>query len=221
MSAVLAAEAFARAAAEVFGSLLERMHPSWAQAMGFDKSTLGSTARGSPGLRAVWAEAVAVRLDLRWPDVSAATEPLHLLWLLPPPQIERVCSARALFACRDALARCVDAPVRRNARALVGAAAFQALVAVPAQRTGSAAVLGELESGLSAVNGFDLLKAGSRWADERALRLVQLVLPPLQLETEPPAPCHAEHALFAHHFQTIFPEHAWLFGSSPAHTTSE
>jgi hypothetical protein len=220
MSALLAAESFARAAADVFATLLERMHPAWAQAMGFDKATLAAAAGGSRGLRAVWAEAVAVRLDLRWPDVSAATEPLHLLWLLAPAQIERVCSARALFACRDALARSVDASVRRSARALVGPAAFEALVAVPAQRTGSAAGLGEVESGFTGVNGFALLQAGSRWADSRAQRLVQLVLPPLQLATEPPAACEAEHALFARHFSTLFPEHAWLFGSNPAHTTS-
>lgn len=220
MSALLAAESFACAAAEVFASLLERMHPAWAQAMGFDKGTLAVEATGSRGLRAVWAEAVAVRLDLRWPDVSSATEPLHLLWLLPPLQIERVCGARALFACRDALARCVDASVRRSARALVGPAAFEALVAVPAQRTGAVAALGELDSGFAAVNGFALLQAGSSWADPRAQRLVQLVLPPLQLAAEPPAPCEAEHALFARHFSTIFPEHAWLFGSNPARTTS-
>jgi hypothetical protein len=215
MSALLAAEAFARAAAEVFATLLERMHPAWAQAMGLDQGKLAGAAPSALGSRAVWAEAVAARLDL-----SAAKEPLQLLWLLPPSQIRRVCSARMVFTCRGALARSVDAQARRSARALVGAAAFEALIAVPAQRSIGVSALAALEAGFTDIDGFALLQAGSSWSDARAQRLVQLVLPPAQTVAEAPVRCDAEHALFSHHFPTIFPEHAWLFGSNLAHTTS-
>ncbi len=217
MSAVLTAEKFSRAAAEVFVTLLDRIHPAWVRSMGID---MGAVSAVSPASRAVWTEVVAVRFDLRWPDLSVAAEPLQLLWLLPPLQIQRVCCARALFACRDALMRSVDAHVRRSARALVGPAAFDALTVVPGQRVGSAPVLAEPDTGRTSVSGLALLQTSSTWADARAHRLVQLALPPLEAAPAQPASSDAEHALFASHLPTIFPEHSWLFGSNPDHTTS-
>lgn len=207
-----AALVLAREAAVVFASLLERLHPTWAHAIGIDLAL--------PGQRAVWAEVASVRFDLRWPDLSVARSALALLWLLPPAEVQRVCIARALFACREPLTRSVDGQVRRRARALVGALVYEALAASPAPRGEATPLPADFESDSLGLTGWRLLDQATVWRDLRARRLVQLMLPLSGVTSPTPTPSAAEHDLFVRLLPHFFPEHAWLFGSNPARCAS-
>jgi len=209
-----AALVLAREAAVVFASLLDRLHPSWVRAVGIDLAVT------TPGHCAVWIEAITSRFDLRWPDLSAARSALELLWLLPPAEVQRVCIARALFACREPLARCVDGQVRRRARELVGAPAYEALAALPAPRGGGLPLPADVDSESLGLDGWQLLDQATEWRDSRARRLVQLMLPLSGVPSPKFKPSAAEHALFVLQLPHLFPEHAWLFGFNPARCIS-
>ncbi len=205
-------------AGQVLQDLPRRLHPSWIDTVGADPATL---AAGGPELLNI---ALLARFDLRWPDLSAASHALELAWLLPPAQLARLCAARALFAVRGALARSVDAGARRRARALVGDASFEALVAVPQPRREDTALPADDTPAVLA-HGLALLDAALQWRDARSRRLIALMLPPAgrpatPAAAQPPHAAAAEHTAFAAALHTLFPEHAWLFGSEPATSTS-
>ncbi|WP_425258738.1 type III secretion protein HrpB4 [Rubrivivax sp. RP6-9] len=216
----------AEQAGQVLHDLPRHLHPGWIDAVGADPALL---AAGGPGLLNT---ALLARFDLRWPDLSAAQHALEIAWLLPPGQLARLCAARALFAVRGALARSVDAGARRRARALVGDSSFEALMAVPQARRDAAAPAAALpgdDAPAVQARGWTLLDQALRWRDARSRRLIELMLPPPPSPVRPPAstpvaaPEHAyaaEHAAFAAALHTLFPEHAWLFGSEPATLTS-
>lgn len=204
-------------AGQALQQLPQRLHPAWVQAVGANPALLST---GGPGLLNL---ALLARFDLRWPDLSAASHALELAWLLPRDELGRLCAARALYAFRGTLARTVDAGLRRAARALVGSAAFQALVQLPAPRRDSH-VLPATEADAARLAGWAMLKQGLPWRDLRSRRLVELMLPPAVTGTSPPtdpdADPAADHVAFASAVPILFPEHAWLFGSEPASWTS-
>jgi hypothetical protein len=163
------------------------------------------------------------RFDLCWPDLSAARHPLELAWLLPPGDVRRVCAARSLFACRDALARTVDAGLRRQARALVGSHTLEALLAEQVRRPGEP-VPDPWSPDIITTLGWNLLKRALPWHDRRSRRLMDLMFPPaaarLPRPVRPERDLAAEHTAFCAVLSQLFPEHAWLFGSSLATSKS-
>jgi hypothetical protein len=211
-------------AGAVLQDLPQRLHPAWIDTVGADPATL---AAGGPELLNI---ALLARFDLRWPDLSAASHALEIAWLLPPAQLARLCAARALFAVRGALARSVDAGARRRARALVGDGSFHGLMAVPQARRDAAAPAPALpgdDTPAVQARGWTLIDQALRWRDARSRRLIELMLPPSPqpARAAPPVPAAdrsaaEEHAAFTTALPTLFPEHAWLFGSEPATSTS-
>jgi hypothetical protein len=196
----------AHAAAEVFEDLAQRVHPAWIESLGAGIDTIATRRPILLG------ELLLTRFDLRWPDLSAATEALERVWLLPPPEVRRLCGARALFGWRDALKRSVDGRLRRHARALVGDSAFDIITGNPDPRPGTVELPSELEPDWVCTQGWTLLKSASDWPDARSRRLVDLMLPP----NDPGAPAlpaiEADHGLFMAELPTILPEYPWLFG---------
>ena len=201
----------ARRAALALASMSKRVHPAWIASLGRDVETV---AVNRPALLD---ELLLSRFDLRWPDLSAASHGPEYMWLLPPEQVKRVCSARALYTWRDALDRCVVAQVRRTARALVGDVAFKTLLARSDPRPHSVTLPESLDADEVCAFGWSQLKAGLPWRDARSCRLVDLMLPPVKVAESPGAV--DDHALFMADLPAMFPELLWLFGSNPATTT--
>jgi hypothetical protein len=203
-------------AAQTLSDLPNRLHPGWVESMGADPAVLHAGGAG------VLNAALLARFDLRWPDLSAAGHGLELAWLLAPDQLVRLCAARALFAWRGALARCVDAGVRRRVRALVGTETFDAIVGMAQGRREAAAA--PLEAEVALPLGWSLLRRALPWRDVRSRRLVELMLPPVPAHIVAAlgerADESAEHDGFASTLLDLFPEHSWLFGLEPASLTS-
>jgi hypothetical protein len=200
--------ALAREAARVLGSLGQRVHASWIGLLG----PAGMPPQHIDRL-------LLARFDLRWPDLGVASGGLEHLWLLPPAQVRRVCVARALYERREALARCVTAGLRRDARALLGDVAFNAMTARTDKRQGGAALPSHLDGDRLCALGWQRLKAAVPWGDLRSRRLVELMLPPANAATAEGPLALSDHPSFMADLPALIPEHAWLFGSGTAATT--
>ena len=177
-------------AAQALHDLPQRVHPAWLASLEVAPSLL---VDAGPGLMST---VLQNRFDLCWPDLSAASHTLELVWLLPPEQLRRVCAARALFAYRGLLARSVDAAARRSTRLLLGAATFDALLHLPERRREPQA-LPPLDEDSIVVVGWGLLGGQLPWADVRARRLVELVLPPAAVRARKAHRRGADHDLQA------------------------
>ena len=203
-------------AGQTLADLPNRLHPEWVDSMGADPAVLHAGGAG------VLNAALLARFDLRWPDLSAAGHGLELAWLLAPDQLVRLCAARALFAWRGALARCVDAGLRRRVRALVGTETFDAIVGIAQGRRDEAAA--PFEADVAQPMGWSLLRRALPWRDVRSRRLIELMLPPVPphivAALDERADESAEHDRFASTLLYLFPEHSWLFGLEPATLTS-
>ena len=209
----MAAATLARSAASALAVLSKRVHPGWIASLGADIAAFGAQRP------ALLDDLLLSRYDLRWPDLSAPTHGLENLWLLPPGQVRRLCSARALYTWRDALNRCVMADVRRKARALVGDLAFQVLTGRPDKYPHSITLPASLDSDEVCGLGWLQIRAALPWRDERSRRLVDLMLPPTPASAAPAHSAFDDHPLFMADLPAMFPEHSWLFGSSLATTT--
>ena len=200
-------------AAQVLADLPQHVHPGWIGALEVDRSLLSA---GGAGLLN---RALQTRFDLCWPDLSAATEALQMAWLLPPAQLRRVCAARVLYSMRGALARTVDAALRRSARLLIGSDSFEALVGLAERRRVESPTL-PAGSDRVVLAGWALIERQLCWGDDRLRRLTVLALPPHAPHAATAAPQEQnparEHAEFAAAVNQLFPEHQWLFGSKPA-----
>ena len=203
--------ALAKFAAAALASVSRRVHPAWVESLGKEVAVVASKGP------ALLDELLLSHFDLRWPDLSAVSHGPEYLWLLPVEQVKRFCSARALYTWRDALDRCVVAQMRRQARALVGNVAFEALIARPDPRPHSVALPETLDGDEVCALGWLHLKAGLPWRDARSRRLVDLMFPPTAV-TAPPGAAD-DHDLFMADLPAMFPELSWLFGSNPATTT--
>jgi hypothetical protein len=174
----------------------------------------------APELAPQWRSA-QLRVRLRLGPVAPAvfTPPAHRLATLDKPALLVVLTARALYAHRAALARCVDGVLLTRLRSLVGAPALAVLRAVGAGvapgRGGDPAPGPTPLSGAAtlldwAVDGYALFERDGAWRDATLRRLVQVMLP-AGAAAAPGEPTGDSAALVAL-LPTLFPELAWLFG---------
>nr|WP_197071569.1 type III secretion protein HrpB4 [Massilia sp. JS1662] len=186
--------------------------PSWLDKLARDD---GFTLPASE-LASQWRSA-QLRVRLRLGPVAPAvfTPPAHRLATLDKSALLVVLAARALYAHRAALARCVDGVLLTRLRMLVGAPALAALRAVgagvPPGRGGDPAPLPGAARLLDwAVDGYALFERDGAWRDATLQRLVQVMLP-VGAEAASGDPTGDSAALVAL-LPTLFPELAWLFG---------
>lgn len=170
----------------------------------------------APELAPQWRSA-QLRVQLRLGPVAPAvfTPPAHRLATLDKSALLVVLTARALYARRAALARCVDGVLLTRLRTLVGAPALAVLRAigagVPRGRVGDPPPLPGAAKPLDwAVEGYALFERDGAWRDATLQRLVQVMLP-VGAAAAPGDPTGDSAALVAL-LPTLFPELAWLFG---------
>jgi hypothetical protein len=165
--------------------------------------------------------------------LAAFLEPGNRMAILAPDALRRLLAARALFACRDAVRRCVDRRVRGALAASVGPDALAALAAVPATRGAADHVLPEdVSPDALARDGWRALAAIGACGHPSLRNLIELSLAVAsddaqqatgfaQLSTHggdarAPGPAASESKTEMTRFFSaaggIFPELQWLFG---------
>jgi len=141
---------------------------------------------------------------------AAFTPPAHRLAVLDKPTLLAVLAARALYAQRAALARCVDGALLATLRALVGTPALAALRAAGADSAPSGAATRLLAHATLldwAADGYARFEGDGAWQDATLRRLIEVTLPPAAA-----ADSDGESAALVALLPTLFPELAWLFG---------
>lgn len=145
---------------------------------------------------------------------AAFAPPAQRLAILDKPLLLAVLAARALYAHRAALARCVDGARLAGLRACVGAPALARLReagagdgAQPAPLPGHATLLDW------AVDGYGLFERDAAWHDATLRRLIEVVLPAGAAAAGDRAGERTEDsAALVALLPTLFPELTWLFG---------
>jgi hypothetical protein len=192
--------------------LADDIDPSWLDALAREDGFVPP----SPDLAPLWRSAL-LRNRLRLGPVAPAafTPPTHRLATLDKPALLVVLAARALYAHRAALARCVDGALLARLRALVGAPALAAVRAAGADAAPAAEDWPRHAALLDwAVDGYIRFERDGAWGDPTLRRLVQVVLPAGavarggDLAGGPTGDSAALTALLP----TLYPELAWLFG---------
>lgn len=154
------------------------------------------------------------RLGLAPVAPAAFTPPAHRLALLEKPQLLQVLAARALYAHRVALCRCVDGAVLARLRGLVGAHALSALRDAGADADGEHHAVAGLPGHLTlqdwAMDGYRLFDRDGAWSEPSLRRLIQLALPAGGGDAHG-AP-NGDSADLIALLPTLFPELTWLFG---------
>jgi hypothetical protein len=192
--------------------LADDIDPSWFDALAREDGFVPP----SPDLAPLWRSAL-LRNRLRLGPVAPAafTPPTHRLATLDKPALLVVLAARALYAHRAALARCVDGALLAGLRGFVGAPALAGLRAAGAD-AGPAEEDWRRHTTLLdwAVDGYARFERDGAWGDPTLRRLVQVVLPAgAVVHADGPAdgPTGDSAALTAL-LPTLYPELAWLFG---------
>jgi hypothetical protein len=187
--------------------LAEDIDPSWLDVLAREQDC----APPAPDLAPQWRSAL-LRNWLRLGPVAPAafTPPAHRIATLDKSELLPVLAARALYAHRAVLARCVDGALLARLRALVGAPALAAVRAAGADG-GPAAPLPAHATLLDwAVDGYARFERDGVWSDATLQRLVQVMLP-AHAAAAPGGPDGESAALVAL-LPTLFPELTWLFG---------
>ena len=146
---------------------------------------------------------------------AAFTPPAHRLAVLDKPTLLAVLAARALYAHRAALARCVDGALLAMLRALVGA---PALAVLRAASTGVAPGRDALPLPARAtpldwaIDGYARFERDGAWQDATLRRLIEVTLPAGPAPDAGPAGPDDDSAALVALLPTLFPELTWLFG---------
>lgn len=192
--------------------LADDIDPSWLDELARE----GDFVPPSPDLAPLWRSAL-LRSRLRLGPVAPAafTPTTHRLATLDKPALLVVLAARALYAHRAALARCVDGALLAGLRGIVGAPALAGLRAAGADAAPAADDWPRHATLLDwAVDGYVRFERDGAWGDPTLRRLVQVVLPASAVaQSGVPAdgPTGDSAALTAL-LPTLYPELAWLFG---------
>ncbi|RFP09344.1 hypothetical protein D0T24_24470 [Duganella sp. BJB480] len=141
---------------------------------------------------------------------AALARPANRLALLEPALLWRVLAARALYARRAALRRCIDRAVLEPLRALLGADALQLLQ--HGEAGPGPAVLPVADAAGWAWSGHAMLLREQAWTDPTLRQLIALVLPAEAPAGAPAAADGDDGADFVALLPALFPEAAWLFG---------
>ncbi|WP_343732524.1 type III secretion protein HrpB4 [Duganella sp.] len=142
---------------------------------------------------------------------DAFTLPAHRLALLEKPQLMAVLAARALYAHRVALCRCVDGAVLAQFRAMVGPHALSALRAAAGPESLAAPMPAHGTLADWAAEGYLHFTRDGAWREPSLQRLIQLALPAAATGAPVVGASGDSDALIAL-LPTLFPELAWLFG---------
>jgi type III secretion system HrpB4-like protein len=154
-----------------------------------------------------------LRLGPVAPD--AFTPPAHRLAVLDKSTLLAVLAARALYAHRAALARCVDGALLATLRALVGAPALAVLRAAGAEAAPwrGAMPLPACATPLDwAIDGYARFERDGAWQDATLRRLIEVTLPAGPAPDVGPAGPGDDSAVLVALLPTLFPELTWLFG---------
>ncbi|TKC91513.1 hypothetical protein FAZ69_03400 [Trinickia terrae] len=165
--------------------------------------------------------------------LAAFLEPGNRIAILAPDALRRLSAARALFACRDAVRRCVDRRVRDALAASIGPNALAVLLALPAEHGGADHALpADVSSDALARDGWRALAASGACSNASLRNLVELNLA-MASDEQGPAPDIArlgaddvdarwrddampdsanETNRFFSAASGMFPELQWLFG---------
>ncbi len=142
---------------------------------------------------------------------AAFTLPAHRLALLEKPQLLAVLAARALYAHRVALCRCVDGTLLAQLRAMVGPHALSVLRAVAGPESVATPMPEHGTLAAWAAEGFQYFLRDGAWREPSLQRLIELALPAAAVGAPQVAVSGDSDALIAL-LPTLFPELAWLFG---------
>jgi hypothetical protein len=192
--------------------LADDIDPSWLDALAREDGFVPP----SPDLAPLWRSAL-LRSRLRLGPVAPAafTPPTHRLATLDKPALLVVLAARALYAHRAALARCVDGALLAGLRGFVGAPALAGLRAAGADAVPVAGDWPDHTNLLDwAVDGYARFERDGAWGDPTLRRLVQVLLPAdavAKAGATVDGPTGDSAALTAL-LPTLYPELAWLFG---------
>lgn len=193
--------------------LADDVDPSWLDALAREDGFVPP----SPDLAPLWRSAL-LRSRLRLGPVAPAafTPPTHRLATLDKPALLVVLAARALYAHRAALARCVDGALLTGLRGFVGAPALAGLRTAGADAaSGHPAPWPDHTTLLDwAVDGYARFERDGAWGDPTLRRLVQVVLPASAVARAggPADGPTGDSAALTALLPTLYPELAWLFG---------
>lgn len=208
---------WAFAAGTALQSVGSHLHPSWRDAVSARLSIETTMLVDFPPQ--CLNEALLSVFDLNWPDLSASESPIEKLWLLPPDEVARICSARVAVGWPGGMRHCVDATTRRLIRGAMGNAGFECLLKLPPAPLVSGFSVKAANMTELCTAGWRWLRAGTTWCDRRAEQLVALMLPFSEQETvaqQAPSPHQLPildgNSRFLQLFPTLFPEHSWLSG---------
>jgi hypothetical protein len=165
------------------------------------------------------AERLVKVLKLHPVPPAAFASAANRLALLDTPSLIRVLAARALFARRAALRRCIDRAIIHPLRTLLGSSALHILQSAagncPLDAGGGLALPAASLSGTTwALNGYTCFKRDAVWSEHSLQALIQVALP-ATLPLDMPAirsGADGESAFFLQLLPTMFPELTWLFG---------
>lgn len=192
--------------------LADDIDPSWLDALAREDGFVPP----SPDLAPLWRSAL-LRSRLRLGPVAPAafTPPTHRLATLDKPALLVVLAARALYAHRAALARCVDGALLAGLRGFVGAPALTGLRAAGADAAPAADDWPDYTTLQDwAVDGYTRFERDGAWGDPTLRRLVQVVLPASAVAPAggPADGPTGDSAALTALLPTLYPELAWLFG---------
>lgn len=192
--------------------LADDIDPSWLDELAREDGFVPP----SPDLAPLWRSAL-LRSRLRLGPVAPAafTPPTHRLATLDKPALLVVLAARALYAHRAALARCVDGALLAGLRGIVGAPALAGLRAAGADAASASDDWPRHATLLDwAVDGYIRFERDGAWGDPTLRRLVQVVLPASAVAHAggPADGPTGDSAALTALLPTLYPELAWLFG---------
>lgn len=166
----------------------------------------------------VTSAALQTAYGVRWPSLTALTQRVHRLAVLPLADVLKVLQAVALYQRRAEVRRCIGRTARVAIIDRVGQAAFEAILAAPGNDASSECetAFNALPAHVLARSAFRALESGGLWVCRDSHRLVSLCLAPdaaaKALPCAPSAPPAANFQPLIHQLDLLFPEHAWLFG---------
>lgn len=216
-------------------------------------AVLGEASMESPPLGVIGEERAEVQAHARALRMQAARriwfavpvpldafiKPGNRVAIVAPELLRRLLAARALFACRDAVRRCVARDTRRALRERVGATAFDTIVDMPSGPKANAVLPDDMSSDALARRGWQLIAADGASSNATLRNVVELSLASVSDElsqapalarlgakqpdgideaTSPKAMGEgvaADHTETDHFFSAtrrMFPELQWIFG---------
>jgi Bacterial type III secretion protein (HrpB4) len=201
-----------RFVAQVDPGWLAMLHPQWFS-LSEDEAAGRQMSRVSRALFKLY--------GLQWPSLAEFKRRIHRMVLLDRAAILQVFALAALYVRRAQVRRCIGKQARNAFVAVVGAAAYQALLEGDEPVGPATAPMASTDIQLDslAVAGYRAMCSNGLWDSRHALALARLSLAPGDLDdddTQQPNPSkrrRGELDGFEDRLPEYLPELAWLFGS--------